>query len=69
MKQARALTFSYNNGGQDIILGPDTISDICDSLDQAGAARALVICGPSILRGSGVVQRVQATLETRTETP
>ncbi len=52
MEQARALTFSYNNAGQDIIFSPDAISGICDSLDQVGATRAMVVCGPSILRGS-----------------
>ena len=51
MDQAKALTFSYNNGGQDIIFSPDAISGIHDSLDQVGAARAMVVCGPSILRG------------------
>ena len=69
MEEAKALTFSYNNAGQDIFFSPDTISGICDSLDQVGAARAMVVCGPSILRGSDVVQRVQDALETRTETP
>ena len=65
MEQARALTFSYNNGGQDIIFSPDAISGIRDSLDQVGAARAMVVCGPSILRGSDVVQRVQDALGER----
>ena len=65
MEQARALTFSYNSGGQNIIFSPDAISGICDSLDQVGAARAMVFCGPSILRGSDVVQRVQDALGER----
>ena len=65
MEQAKALTFSYNNAGQDIIFSPDAISGISDSLDQVGAARAMVVCGPSILRGSDVVQRVQDALEVR----
>ncbi len=65
VEQAKALTFSYNNAGQDIIFSPDAISGICDSLDQVGAARAMVVCGPSILRGSDVVQRVQDALGER----
>ena len=63
--QAGALTFSYNNGDQDIILSPDAISGICDSLDRLSAARAMVVCGPSILMGSDVVQRVQDALGKR----
>ncbi len=54
VEQVKALTFSYNNAGQDIIFSPDAISGISDSLDQVGAARAMVVCGPSILRGSDV---------------
>ena len=65
VEQARALTFSYNNGDQEIIFSPDAISGICDSLDQAGAARAMVVCGPSILQGCDVVQRVQDALGER----
>ena len=65
MEHERALTFSYNNWGQDIIFSPDSISGICDSLDQVGATRAMVVCGPSILRGSDVVQRVQDALGER----
>lgn len=65
MEQAKALTFSYSNAGQDIIFSPDAISGICNSLDQVGAARAMVVCGPSILRGSDVVQRVQDALGER----
>ncbi len=60
-----ALKFSYSSVEQELICGPDTISSICASLDKVGAEKAMIICGPSILRGSDVVQRVQEALGER----
>ena len=59
------LNFTYRGLAQEIICGPDAISGIGESLDRLGASRAMVLCGPSILEGSDVVQRVQAALGER----
>ena len=59
------LSFSYNSVNQEIICGPDSISGIRNSLDQVEAHKAMIVCGPSILAGSDVVQRVQDALGDR----
>ncbi len=59
------LEFRFASLTQDIICGPNTISGMADTLDRLGAKRAMVVCGPSILEGSDVVQRVQHALGAR----
>ena len=65
MDLAQALTFRYNSVAQEILCGPDTIASLCSTLDRLGADTALVVCGPSILRKSNVISRVQSTLGQR----
>ena len=50
---------------QDIVCGPEAISGIDGILEGLGTKRAMVICGPSILEGANVVQRVQSALGPR----
>jgi len=59
------LEYTYRSLAQDIVCGPDSISGIDGILDRLGAKRAMVICGPSILKGADVVQRVQSALGQR----
>ena len=59
------LEFHFASLTQDIICGPDAISGMADTLDRLGVRRAMVVCGPSILEGSDVVQRVQHALGDR----
>lgn len=59
------LEFHFASLTQDIVCGPDAISGMGESLDRLGARRAMVVCGPSILEGSDVVQRVQHALGAR----
>ena len=62
MEQAPALRFSHSSLAQDIFCGPEAISGIGAAMSRVGASRALVVCGPTILRHSDVVQRVQEAL-------
>lgn len=62
---AQPLTYSYNSVTQEVICGPDAISGLPAVLDRAGATKAMVVCGPSILEKSDVVQRVQSALGDR----
>ena len=59
------LEFTYRSLAQDIVCGPDAISGMGGILDRLGSKRAMVICGPSILEGADVVQRVQSALGQR----
>lgn len=59
------LEFRFASLTQDIVCGPDTISGMGETLDRLGVGRAMVVCGPSILEGSDVVQRVQDALGAR----
>ncbi len=59
------LTYSYNSVTQEVICAPDAISGLPGVLDRAGVTRAMVVCGPSILEKSDVVQRVQTALGDR----
>ncbi len=59
------LEYTYRSLAQDIVCGPDAISGMCGILDRLGSKRAMVICGPSILEGADVVQRVQSALGQR----
>ena len=62
---AQTLTYSYSSVAQEVVCGPDAISGLPGVLDRAGVSRAMVVCGPSILEKSDVVQRVQAALGDR----
>ena len=59
------LEYTYRSLAQDIVCGPDAISGMGGILDRLGSKRAMVICGPSILEGADVVQRVQSALGQR----
>ena len=65
MELGMAPKFTYSSVTQDIICAPEAISGICNFLDQVGAQKAMVVCGPSILQGSDVVERVQDALGKR----
>lgn len=65
MNQPAALSYTYSPVERNIICGPDTISGLCDVLDRLYAWTAMIICGPTILQHSNVVQRVQDTLGER----
>ena len=62
---AQPLTYSYNSVAQELLCAPDAISGLPGVLDRAGVGRAMVVCGPSILEKSDVVQRVQTALGDR----
>ena len=62
MDKHSELQYHYKNIGQDIICGADTISGINDTLDEMHLNRALIVCGPTILSKSDVVQRVESSL-------
>ena len=61
MSDNSPLEFHFVSLPQDIICGPEAISGMGATLDRLGARRAMVVCGPSILEGSDVVQRVPTT--------
>ena len=52
------LTYSYNSVSQEVVCAEDAISNLPGILDRLGSTRAMVVCGPSILEQSNVVQRV-----------
>jgi alcohol dehydrogenase class IV len=62
MEVATALQYRYSGLAQEIICDSDAISGIRQSLDGLDVKRALVVCGPTILEKSNVVQRVQEAL-------
>ncbi|PKB70669.1 MAG: hypothetical protein BZY87_09060 [SAR202 cluster bacterium Io17-Chloro-G6] len=65
MTSEKPLNYQVNTVDRDIICSPDAISGIADSLERLGASRPLVVCGPTILEHSNVVQRVQQALGDR----
>ncbi len=65
MKINGGLEYRYTGSEQEIICSPEAISGIAGVLDRLGARRAMVVCGPSILSHSDVVQRVQEALGDR----
>ena len=65
MKLTDSLEYRYTGSDQEIICSPQAISEIGGVLDRLGAKRAMVVCGPSILSHSDVVQRVQEALGDR----
>jgi len=60
-----ALQFSYSSVAQEIVCQSDAISGLGPTLDRLEARSAMIVCGPSILRGSDVIQRVQEALGER----
>jgi alcohol dehydrogenase len=62
---AQALNYNYNSVAQEVVCAEDAISSLPAVLDRLGGTRAMVICGPSILEKSDVVQRVQDVLGDR----
>ena len=62
---ANALQYRYNPLRQDIICAATAIDALPAELDQLGASRAMITCGPTILRACNVVPRVQAALGSR----
>jgi alcohol dehydrogenase len=60
-----ALQFSYSSVAQEIVCDTDAISGLGHRLDRLGAKTAMVVCGPSILRSSNVIRRVQDALGER----
>ena len=65
MSLTESLEYTYTGSNHEIICSADAISGIGSVLDRLKAARALVVCGPSILAHSDVVQRVQQALGDR----
>ncbi len=62
MEAANALSYTFNSVRHEVACGADAISGLPGVLERAGATRAMVVCGPSILAHSGVVPRVQEAL-------
>ena len=62
MLETTGLSFRYSGLAQDIICDVDAISGIQETLAKLGVNRALVVCGPTILSKSNVVDRVQSAL-------
>ncbi|MBM3226742.1 MAG: iron-containing alcohol dehydrogenase [Candidatus Tectomicrobia bacterium] len=65
MELAQALQYRYSSVAQEIVCDTDAIAGLCGTLDRLGAGRAMIVCGPSILRSANVIQRVQEALGTR----
>ena len=59
------LTYSYSSVAQQVVCAEDAISNLPGILDRLGSTRAMVVCGPSILEKSNVIQRVQDALGDR----
>ena len=62
---ANALQYRCNPLHQDIICAATAIDDLPAELDKLGAGRAIITCGPTILRACNVVPRVPAALGSR----
>ena len=62
MLETTGLSYRYSGLAQDIICDVDAISGIQEALVNFGVSRALVVCGPTILSKSNVVDRVQSAL-------
>ena len=59
---SETLEYNYTGSDQQIICSADSITGIVSVLDRLGAQRGMVVCGPSILGHSNVVQRVEDAL-------
>ena len=62
MEAPNALSYTFNSVRHEVVCDVDAISGLPGVLARAGAARAMVLCGPSILAHSDVVPRVQEAL-------
>ena len=62
MEALNALSYTFNSVKHEVVCDVDAISSLPAVLHRAGASRALVLCGPSILAHSDVVPRVQEVL-------
>ena len=60
-----ALSYRYNPLHQDIICSENAIDELAKAVDDLGCSRALITCGPTILRSCDVVPRVQEALGSR----
>ena len=61
----RTMQYRYNPLHQDIICSDTAIDALPAMVDALGASRALITCGPTILRACNVVPRVQEALGSR----
>jgi len=59
---AEQPSFTYQGVAHRMVCGRDSIVSLRDEVERLGAKRAMVICGPSILKHSDVVGRVQKAL-------
>ncbi|CAI8016740.1 Probable alcohol dehydrogenase [Geodia barretti] len=59
------MQYRYNPLHQDIICSDTAIDALPATVDALGASRALITCGPTILRACNVVPRVQEALGSR----
>ena len=59
---AEQLSFIHQGVAHRIVCGRDSIASLRDEVEGLGAKRAMVMCGPSILKHSDVVGRVQKAL-------
>ena len=65
MEPSVPLNYTFNSVKHEIVCDVDAISGLPAVLNRAGASRAMVLCGPSILSHSNVVPRVQESLGDR----
>ena len=61
----QALHYRYHPLHQDIICAETAIATLPATVDALGARRAMITCGPTILRACNVVPRVQEALGSR----
>ena len=61
----KATNYRYNPLHQDIICAETAIDELPRTLDGLGCGRAMITCGPTILRACNVVPRVQEALGQR----
>ena len=62
MPAAEQVSYVFNSVKHEIVCDADAISGLPGVRQRAGATRAMVLCGPSILAHSDVVPRVKAAL-------
>ena len=62
MEAAESLSYVFNSVKHEVVCDEEAISSLPGVLRRAGATRAMVLCGPSILAHSDVVPRVQEAL-------
>ena len=61
----KTTSYRYNPLHQDIICAETAIDELPRTLDGLGCGRAMITCGPTILRACNVVPRVQEALGQR----